>query len=370
MSPQNRSQDTQLLWLTLGFVAFGLAMLLSASGPLGFEKFGDTYWFFKHQLLFGLLPGLALFFIAMRVPATWLSRMSRVIFFFCIILLIAVLIPGLHSDFGTSKSWISILGFSFQPAEIMKLGLIVFLARWLGWRSDTGAIKDSAVTLFPFVGIMAAIMLLVALQPDVGTMAVLCAIAFCMFAASGASAKHLIVLFAGGVIVLLVLIRIAPYRAERFMTFLHPELDPEGIGYHINQAVLAVGSGGIFGQGFGHSRQKFQYLPEVAGDSIFAVMAEELGFIGTAAFVCLLAYFALRLLKVASASSDSFMRLFVVGVSSWIFIQASVNIGAMLGLAPLTGVPLPFLSYGGTSLVVLLFSMGAVLRISKTSGAM
>ncbi len=364
-----KSADARLLWLTAGITVFGLVMLLSASGPLGFEKFGDAYWFFKHQLLFGLLPGIALFSIAFKTPTAWLEKMSRPIFIFCVLLLVAVLIPGIHADFGNSKSWISIFGFSFQPSEVMKFGLIVFLAKWLSWRAETNMVRDGAATLLPFAGIIGGVLALVALQPDVGTLAILSVIAFCMFMAAGASFKHIAFLFLCGTFALFLLIRAAPYRAERLMTFLHPELDPEGIGYHVNQAILAVGSGGVFGQGLGHSRQKFQYLPEVAGDSIFAIMAEELGFIGAAAFVCLLAYFVLRMLNVAAAARDSFSRLVVIGVAAWIFSQAFVNIGAMLGLAPLTGVPLPFLSYGGTSLAMLLLSMGAVLRISKTADA-
>ncbi|HLD20877.1 MAG TPA: FtsW/RodA/SpoVE family cell cycle protein, partial [Patescibacteria group bacterium] len=165
---------------------------------------------------------------------------------------------------------------------------------------------------------------------------------------------------------LALLITAAPYRAARFTTFLHPELDPQGIGYHINQALLAIGSGGIFGLGYGHSRQKFQYLPEVAGDSIFAVVAEEMGLIVAIITIGLFLLFLWRMLAIAKRAPDDFGKYVVVGVAAWIVIQAFVNIGSMVALMPITGVPLPFISYGGTSLAISLAAVGVVLNISKS----
>lgn len=180
-----------------------------------------------------------------------------------------------------------------------------------------------------------------------------------------ATYRHLGLLAVVGVIAFLVMIWAAPYRAERFMTFLHPELDPQGQGYHINQAFLAIGSGGLLGLGLGHSRQKFQYLPEVHADSIYAVMAEELGFFVAAGFVVLLLYICLRGLRIAKSAPDTFGRILMIGIIMWFMAQAFLNIGAMVGLLPLTGVPLPFVSHGGTALMVTLAGVGIMVNISK-----
>lgn len=180
-----------------------------------------------------------------------------------------------------------------------------------------------------------------------------------------ATYSHLVLLALAGIILFLIMIWAAPYRAARFTTFLHPELDPLGQGYHINQAFLAIGSGGFFGLGLGHSQQKFAYLPEVHADSIYAVMAEELGFFVTVAFLFLLMYMALRGFSIAKNAPDDFGKLLVSGIIAWFMIQSFLNIGAMVGLLPLTGVPLPFVSHGGTALMVALAAVGIVLNVSK-----
>ena len=196
-------------------------------------------------------------------------------------------------------------------------------------------------------------------------MSIMVAMALAVYFVGGASLWHLGLLGAAGVGLFALLIKVAPYRAARFMTFLHPEWDPKGVGYHINQALLAIGSGGLFGLGYGHSRQKFQYLPEVAGDSIFAVIAEEMGFFVATALLVLFLLLLYRGLRIAAAAPDAFGRYVVIGTLSWIVIQAFVNIGSMAGVLPMTGVTLPFVSYGGTSLAVTLASVGVVLNISR-----
>ncbi|PIR47383.1 putative lipid II flippase FtsW [Candidatus Uhrbacteria bacterium CG10_big_fil_rev_8_21_14_0_10_50_16] len=356
--------DYRLLALVGGLLLFGLAMLMSASGPLGFERFGDTYWFIKHQVIFGVLPGLVGMFVMSRIPFTFWRNMAGALLIISIVLLILVFIPGIGADFGTAHSWIAIGGLSFQPAEIVKLTFLLYLAAWFERRTDTG-IKDANTGLIPFVTVLGIIMLLMILQPDIGTMAVIVMIALTVYFVAGAPWPHLFLLGGGGATLFFLLIRLAPYRAARFTTFLHPELDPQGVGYHINQALLAIGSGGFLGLGYGHSRQKFQYLPEVAGDSIFAVIAEELGFVLTAAVIVTFAFFARQMLRIATHAPDKFSQFVVVGVMTWILFQAFVNIGAMLALLPITGIPLSFISYGGTSMVMMLSAMGIVLNISS-----
>lgn len=359
------SVDGVLLGLVAGLTVFGLLMLVSATGPEGWERHQDTYWFFKHQLLFGLMPGVVLCVLTTLIPYTLWRRLAGWMLVASIGLLVLVFVPGVGADFGTAHSWISVFGYSFQPSEIVKLTFLLYLAAWLEARSSKDLERPSS-GLLPFVAVLGVIMLLMILQPDVGTMAVVVAIAGVMYFVAGAPWSHLSLLLGVGVMLFALLITIAPYRASRFTTFLHPELDPQGVGYHINQAFLAIGSGGAFGLGYGHSRQKYEYLPEVMGDSIFAVIAEEMGFFLTAGVVVAFGALAWRLLGLSASAPDEFARLVVIGVATWIMFQAGMNIAAMLGLMPITGVPLPFVSYGGTSLTMLLAACGIVFNISRS----
>jgi len=254
--------------------------------------------------------------------------------------------------------------FSLQPAEIVKLTFLFYLAAWLERRGSVG-LRDTQAGLIPFVSVLGAIILLIALQPDVGTMAIIVAIAMVVYFVAGAPILHIAGLIVAGSGLLGLLVVLAPYRAARFTTFLYPELDPQGVGYHINQALLAIGSGGIFGLGYGASRQKFEYLPEVSGDSIFAVTAEEMGLIFCLLLVFLFLLFFRRAIKVALAAPDVFGKLVAVGIASWLTIQAFVNIGSMVSIMPMTGVTLPFISYGGTSLAISLAAVGVLLNISR-----
>ncbi|MEA3249012.1 MAG: putative lipid II flippase FtsW [Patescibacteria group bacterium] len=361
----HKPQIDRKFLVTLGIlVALGLVMLTSASGPIAYQKFSDAYWYVKHQLAFGLLPGAILFFVTYNIDYRAWKRVARPLFFVSLVLMLFVFVPGIGADWGTSRSWINIGGLSLQPAEIIKFTLLIFLAAWLERRTDDD-LRDPYRGLLPFLAALGAVAILVILQPDLGSLSVIVATSFILFFLAGAPWHHLAGLSAAGVVALWLLVKSAPYRAARLMTFLHPELDPQGVGYHINQAFLAIGSGGLFGLGLGHSRQKFMYLPEVVGDSIFAVMAEELGFVMTLAVLVLMVYFILRLLRIAKSCSDGFGRLFVAGVAGWMFSQMLLNIGSMIGLFPMTGLPLPFVSYGGTALMVLLAAMGVVANISK-----
>jgi cell division protein FtsW len=333
---------------------------MSASEPLSLEKFGESYGFLRHQVIVGALPGIAALLVGLAVPSRWWFRMAPAIFVASIALLVAVLIPGVYGNFGTAKSWISVGPFSFQPGELMKGAIVLAGAVWFARRSEDAMVSVEQ-TLFPFILWLGLVGGLFALQPDIGGFAIVAAIAGLLYLAAGAPWKHLAILLGGGMLLFALLIRVAPYRAERFMTFLHPELDPQGIGYHINQAFLAVGSGGFLGLGFGHSRQKFEYLPEVVGDSIFAVFAEEMGFVGGVMLLGLLWYFVHVILR-EGKRLDRRGALLMVGFAGWVGVQTAVNVGAMLGLAPLTGVPLPFISYGGTALVVLLGMTGLITR--------
>jgi len=221
--------------------------------------------------------------------------------------------------------------------------------------------------LVPFLALLSVVGFLIIKQPDTGTLGLIFLISLAIFFASGASIVHIFSLFAGGLFALFILIKMAPYRMQRFLVFMNPDHDPMGFGYQMTQALLAIGSGGIFGAGLGQSRQKFNYLPEPVTDSIFAVLGEELGLIGAMVVVGLFLFLAWRGVRIALRAPDEFGRLLAVGIVSWIVFQAFINISAITGLIPLTGIPLPFISYGGTSLAVLLAAVGILLNISKHS---
>ncbi|OIO51340.1 MAG: putative lipid II flippase FtsW [Parcubacteria group bacterium CG1_02_58_44] len=342
----------------------GMVMLISASGPIAYQKFGDPYWYVRHQLFYGLLPGVVLFFLMSHVDYRALRRLARPFFYFSVLLLLLVFVPGIGADWGTSHSWINLAGFSFQPAELVKLSLLLFLADRFG-DLDPDDLRDPHLGLMPFMLSLGLVSVLIVLQPDLGSLIAIASLAGLTFMLAGAPWSHLAGLASSGVLALWILIKIKPYRANRLMSFLHPELDPQGIGYHINQAYLAIGSGGLLGLGLGHSRQKYMYLPEVIGDSIFAVMAEELGFVVMTAVIILLVLFLLRLIVLARRAPDRFGRLLVGGISCWVFAQVMLNVGSMIGLFPMTGLPLPFMSYGGTALIVMLASMGIVANVSR-----
>ena len=358
--------DYKLIGVTALILLIGLVILSSASSALGYEKFQDTFYYLKRQVLFGLIPGVIALIVFSRINYHAWRKVSTWLLIGSIGLLLAVFIPGLGAEFGGSRSWIVIGGFSLQPSEIVKLTFLIYLAVWLERRAR--GIHDLFSGLIPFISIVGIIAVLVILQPDIGTLSIILVMAFIVYFAAGAPWKHLFALGAGGAAALFALIKLAPYRALRLMTFLNPELDTQGAGYHLKQSLLAIGSGGLFGLGLGQSRQKFAYLPEAAGDSIFAIAAEELGFFVSVAIVLLFAYFVYRGIKIAQFAPDVLGRLLGAGIIGWIGWQAFVNIGAMVGLLPLTGIPLPLISHGGTALATSLAGIGILINISKHTG--
>lgn len=360
--------DSAFLWTLLALIIFGLLMLSSASGPTAYAKHGDAFFFVKHQLLYGLLPGAFLFLFFAKLDYRKLQKFAKLFFGLSLALLVVVFIPGIGATWGTARNWIYLFGFSLQPVEMVKFFFTIYMASWLAGRDDED-VHDTHRGLYPFLTTLGLVGLLLVLQPDIGGLSIIVGISIFMFFLAGASITHLLGMALSAVAGLFILIKAAPYRAARFTTFLHPELDPQGIGYHINQALMAIGSGGWFGLGFGHSRQKFLYLPEVEGDSIFAIIGEELGFVFVAAFLFLLIFFIFRGFRIAKNAPDRFGKILGAGMMCWIMIQSFVNMAAMLSLMPLTGVTLPFVSYGGTSLLMLLAAMGVVASISRQSTA-
>ena len=338
-------------------------MLSSASSVVSYQKFQTSYYYLIHQLLFGVLPGLTLFFIASKIYYHKWQKLSLYFLVATILLLIAVFIPGIGAGYGKAKSWILFPGLSLQPAEIAKLTFILYLSSLLEKRGRK--ITDVHFGLLPFLFLTGIISVLIVLQPDFGTLSVIVLTSLVIYFVAGGKFLHLSLIGLGGLGLLVLLIKSAPYRAERLAVFLNPGIDPQGIGYHINQALIAVGSGGLFGVGLGNSRQKFAYLPEVFSDSIFAVIAEEMGFLICAALVILFLILLYRGFKIAKNSPDTFGKLVACGITFWFVFQAMINIMSMIGLMPMTGLPLPFISYGGSAMTVSLFAVGVLVNISK-----
>lgn len=351
------------LGLIVGLAVFGLMVLLSASGPVSYANYSDPLYFVRRQILLGLLPGAIAFFIASRLDYRILKKLAFPALLASLGLLLLVFIPGIGLKLGGSSSWVNIAGISFQPSEFVKITFLVYAAAWLAARGKEGIRSLEGTSAFLMA--LGAVVLLLVLQPDTGSMSVIAGTTVLMYLAAGGPVLWVIGLVMSGVAGLALLINLTPYRAARFMTFLHPELDPQGVGYHINQAFLAIGSGGIFGLGFGQSRQKYLYLPEVQGDSIFAIMAEELGFVIAVVFIAAITLLVWRCFYVARNVRDPFARFLAMGVGIWIAVQTTVNIGSMIGLMPMTGVTLPFVSYGNSSTLSLFAALGIVYGIAR-----
>lgn len=354
--------DNTFFGLVVLLMGIGLVAVSSASAVLSFERFGHNNYYIYRQLLFAGI-GFVTMLAASRIDYHFWKKWQLAFFVFIVLLLGAVLVPGVGSKVGAARSWFSIGPFLFQPSELAKLAAIFFLASW--FERKKGAAENFWFGILPPLAAVGLLVGLVAIEPDTGTAGVLIMIAGAVLYAAGTKFAYLGALAAAGIAGLWFLIKAAPYRAARIVTFLDPSLDPLGIGYHINQALLAIGSGGWWGYGLGASRQKHNYLPEAIGDSIFAVMAEEMGFLRILFLVILFAVLAVMGLRIAKRAPDTFGKLVAAGITCWIVLQALVNIGAITGLMPLTGITLPFISYGGSSLLTLCLAAGIMLNISR-----
>ncbi|MBP7133955.1 putative lipid II flippase FtsW [Patescibacteria group bacterium] len=354
--------DPVILWVTCGLVIFGLAMLMSASGPIAVQRTGNSLFYVRNQLLKGVFPGALAFLFFSFLDYKRLKSLAFIGLIASIIALLLVYIPGIGVMINGARGWVRLGMIQFQPSEIAKLSFVIYLAAWLSTRKGDEAHRIDT-GLLPFLGALGAVMLLLILQPDTGSMMVIVATALLLYFLSGAPVGWFVGLSGIGAGLLWALIKFSPYRTARFTVFLHPELDPQGIGYHINQAILAIGSGGFWGVGYGHSRQKFLYLPEVESDSISAVIAEEMGFVVIALLLSALGVLVWRCFKIAKEARDPFAAYIAAGIGGWIAVQAVVNIGSMSGLMPMTGVTLPFISYGGSAMTIMLAAMGIVAGI-------
>lgn len=345
-------------------VVFGLVTLASASSHLGQTKFGDSLYYLKHQMLYGLGLGFLGFLAAYKINYRRYEKAAIFLLLLSIVTLVLVFTP-LGFKAGGAERWVRIGLITFQPAEFLKITFILYLAAWLAGQKDRH--KSFYKGFVPLFVILAVIAGLLFKQPATTTVVIIIASAMIIYFISGAKIRYLGAVALMGALAIGSLIYLTPYRLERVMSFLQPEANPLGGGYHINQALIAIGSGGLTGVGFGESTTKIQYLPEPIGDSIFAVMAEEFGFIGSLALITIFAVLVLKIMFLARKTRDRFGKLALIGFGSLISLQVFVNIAAISGLIPLTGVPLPFISYGGTSLAIFITMGGIIVNISKYS---
>lgn len=354
--------DFPLAFTVLGLCVFGLIMVSSVSVYESFNTVGtNDFYFWRHFR--NMILGVILFFVVLNIPYRFWQRISIPLFAFSIILL-ALLFTSVGAEYGTSKSWLNV-GFlpSLQPVEFAKLALVCYFASWLEKRRNE--LQTFQHGLLPFSMILATLVLLLALQPDFGSIMVISITAAGIFYVAGGNAFHL---FGGGALAMFLgmfVILNNKYIYNRFAAFFDPNVDPLGIGYQIHNALTAIGSGGLFGLGFGQSVQKSGYLPEVQGDTIFSAIAEELGFVRILVLIGAFVFIAYRGYSIAEHTQDRFAKLMVVGITTWITAQAFTNIGVNLAILPNTGITLPFISYGGSSLIMSLIGIAIILNISR-----
>jgi cell division protein FtsW len=346
--------NRNFFYVTLILLIVGLVFVADISAPQALNEFDDKFYFFKSQLGASGV-GLLLMFIFSKINYNFWKKLATPLFFISVFLLILVLIPEIGLKVYGARRWISLFGFNFQPVEIVKLTLALYLAKVAS--SD----KKDIAYFFP-LGLVAG---LVMLQPDLGSTLVVTTIGMVQIFVSGMSLIHFFGTILAGLIAVILLIVISPYRRDRLFTFLSVTSDPLGKDYHIRQILLAIGSGGIFGLGIGQSKQKYLFLPEAATDSIFAAIAEEVGLIGSILIIGIFVYFVYQVFKIALSSPDTFSKVFASGIGAWIGGQVFLNMASMTALTPLTGIPLPFFSHGGTSLVMILSACGILLNISR-----
>jgi cell division protein FtsW len=358
-----RGHPAVLLCVALGsLLLLGLIMILSASSVASFATYGSSFMFFKRQLVWAIV-GVGAFVFFARTDYRRLSGSGYLLFAASCALLVAVLIPGVGIVAGGSARWLGWGPLSFQPSELAKLALILFAADVFS-RKDEKSLEEFSHTVLPMLPALGAIALLVMKQPDMGTTLVLGAVGLSMLFVAGAPLRFLLPIGLIGSTVATFGALIAPYRRARLLAFMDPWADPLYTGYQTIQSLIALGSGGWFGVGLGASRQKWMYIPNAHTDFIYAILGEEMGLLGTLVVLGLFAFLAFLGIKIARRAPDRFGMLVASGVTVWICFQALVNIGAVTAALPITGVPLPFVSFGGTSLVISLVAMGILTNIA------
>jgi len=363
-TPKRRAHAPDYLLLTtvLVLAVIGLIAVYSSSYALGSAQFDDANYFVKRQAIF-LIVGIVLMFAAMRFPYHLLRGLSPLLMLVALVGLMAVLLIGVEQN--GAKSWVS-LGPGIpplQPSEFAKFAVLIYMAAWLSAKGEV--LHDVSLGVLPFVGMVGLVGALIMAQPDLGTAIMVAAITGTLFFVAGARMFHVLVLFATGLFATLVLTVTGGYRMDRITAFLDAESDPTGVGFHAIQLLVAFGSGGFTGLGLGVSRQKFFWVPGSHTDGVLAIIGEELGYIGVSVVMLLFVVMLVRILAIARRADTQFGSLIAMGTFAWIAFQMLMNVGGVLRMMPLTGIPLPFVSYGGTALLTLFLAVGVLLGVSR-----
>jgi len=362
--PRSTSYDLMLLLVVLGLVLIGVAMVFSASGMRALDTVDDPRYYLAWQALWATL-GLAGMFAAMRVDYHRYRALAVPLLAVTVVLLLAVLIPGVGFRSGGAARWLRFGPVGLQPAELAKLALILYLAAWLGGRRDV--IAKPAV-IVPFFAVTAGLAALVVAEPDLGTAIVIAAIALTMYFIAGARLRVFASIAGLAAVTGLAIAVAQPYRLQRLTTFLDPWSDPKGAGFQTIQSLYGLALGGLFGEGLGAGREKFGFLPAPYTDSIFAVLGDELGLAGTLAVIVLFFVLGYRGIAIALRARDATGALLAAGITTWLVFQAWVNMAVVASLVPMTGITLPFISYGGSSLCVGLIAVGILLNVGREAG--
>lgn len=356
--------DIILFLAVVILAAFGLLMIYSSSSIWAAYKFNDAFKFIKAQGLFYIV-GIIFMLVISKIDYRLYKKKANLIIVICFVLLVLVLIPGIGTVRNGSRSWFGLGGFGIQPSEFAKIGLIIFVSKYLA--TNNKEIHNIKKGVLPIIGVILLFFGLIMLEPDFGTGMVIVLTLVCILFISGVKLSFFLKIGCAGLLGIVALIIVAPYRMARIVSFLNPWTDPLGSGFQIIQSLYAIGPGGLLGMGFGNSIQKHFYLPEPQTDFIFSIISEEFGFLGVL-IVCFFFFIIFyRSLKIAMQQEDLFAKYLVFGLAFGILIQAILNLCVVVGLIPVTGVTLPFLSYGGSSLLVSMASVGIILNVSRNN---
>lgn len=362
------SADKMLIIALFGLLSLGLVFLFSVSFATSYDKFGYTYFYLLKQVKAAVV-GLGLFLFFSLLDYHQWKKFATILLFGTIILLILIFVPGLAAS-GSARRALVFLGHSIQPSEIIKLVFLIYLASWLEAKREH--LRNFNDGLVPFVLVLGLVSALIFFQPDLGTLLIIISSALAVYYVGGARISHVLGLIGVGLLAIFLAFStglIKDYQDSRLLCYRNASYDTQDKCYQLHQSLIAVGSGSLFGRGLGESRQKYMYLPEVWGDSIFPIIAEEIGFIFSFLVLALFLFIFYRGLLIARQAPDIFGQTLAVGIITWLAIQTFINIGGMIDLIPMTGVPLPFISQGGTSLMVSLGAMGILVNISKQTRA-
>ncbi|MCX6721481.1 MAG: putative peptidoglycan glycosyltransferase FtsW [Candidatus Staskawiczbacteria bacterium] len=368
-----------LFFLVVLLVGFSMLFLACLTAPVSLQRFNNTTYYLYHQFIFGILPAIVLGLLAYKIPLSFWKKFAPLLVFLNLIAVFLVFLPGMGAKAGGATRWLSFGGFGVQPSEFLKITAILYLSAWIASKLSEGGSSDwkssakkgyyNLIYIFaPFLIFLGLISVALYFQRDASTLGIIAITLLVLYFSAKTPIWHTLFVIVAGLGSLLAMVKFEPYRLDRWLIFLHPNVDPLGKGFQLRQSLISLGSGGVFGKGLGMSVEKFPgFLPQAMSDSIFAIIGEELGIIGCAALVVMFILFLWLGIKISKNSNDKFSKMVAIGIVTWITLQAFINMASVAGIFPLAGIPLPFFSYGGSHLAVEIFGVGFLLNISKNT---